>query len=916
MSGPPWPRTLLVLPLLLLVLLPATATSAAPSVTPGNGEAEAEAEAEAVVDPPPPHAPANATEAPQQAFLPVAEEKEDGAQARAAGASALVLQQEESRVVPFTHGGEKTAPSASQAKQYSGDATETQRRVSPVNAVGVAAELGQRGRVINDFPAPGAELEGADVSPFVSIALSREELSQLYQSAVRAVYEGNLSAAVERVKEGALHGHGRLHWLLGVLHANGIGVPQSDAKAVLHYTFAALENVFEAHMALGRRYADGVGVAKSCEDALLHYRKAADAVAAKYDGMPNPTERFAEQSIVDPFKHDEHDNSKLMQMLMLRADGGATDAIMTLGYANFRGTHGVRRNWRQARRYFLEAMAKGEVAAYGALGRLYATGDSTTSPAIERDLATAALYFSRGAKEKDAVSLNGMGYLHAIGFLDDEDEAEAAVEGGRPNFEKAAKFFAESAGRGSVEGAHNLGVLLLHGRGVPQDHEAAIKQFSISAMRGNLLSIWQLARHEQRRGSCELAVRMYSRVAAFDPIFERSTELPYLALSDASSSSASSATTAALLASRAGNMLLQALELLAVAETGHATSRYQVAQLLDRLPIIEETEDELEDGVFAKSGSPPERALRVGGGAVWLQWYYSALPSASAGETARPPLPQSRLLSQREALNMLRLRLYGVCAHAGNAEANLRLGDFYYYGESQIAGVSMSRALLHYEAAAAKQSPKAYFNLGFMYQLGLGVPGQGHCASVGDALYRIATNTLLEADGRDAGNATAAAGVQDAVLAEEMRLYLAKRYYDRAMEFGSSGSAYAVKLALMALNLQWWWLYFSHQQYGLSSLLQLPMPMARGAAAAPPAAPVAENSHAATTAPGPREAEEEEEEEEEKPPGQPKENRQQHSAALGALPEEGQDGWLWDDCVFAFSAALLFVLLLLRHHVA
>ncbi|RNF00944.1 hypothetical protein TraAM80_07344 [Trypanosoma rangeli] len=847
---------------------------------------------------------------PQQTIPQVVEGKKDKAQnLTTARAQALMLRHKENSVMPFTDGGDKTEPSASAEKPHDKDTAEKQRRVTPANVVDLEAKFGMGDTATNDFPGPVAEDEMMDASSlFLPSTVSRVKLSELYHNAVLSIYEGNLSATLENIKEGAMHGHGRLHWLLGILYANGIGVPQSETKAILHYTFAAFENISEAHMALGRRYTDGIGVARSCEDALMHYREAADVVAAKYEGMPDPTERFAEQTAMGVSKKHQHDNSKMLQLLMLRADEGATDALIALGYANFMGIRGVRRNWHQARVYFLDALAKGDVAAYGALGRLYATGDNTTSPVIERDLATAAVYFSQGAKENDSVSLNGMGYLHTIGFFENEDASTTAER--RPNFEKAAEFFGESARRGSVEGVYNLGVLLLHGRGVPQDQNAAMERFGVSALRGNLLSIWQLARHEQRRGNCDQATLLYSRVAMFHPIFDRDTDVPYFALSDTSSSLLPSP---ALLAARTDNMLVQVLELLAMAETGHAASRYDVAQLLDRLPIIEETEDELEDKIFAKSSRPPDRALQVGRGAVWLQWYHNAVPFASSGKTSPTPLPRARLLSQREALNMLRLRLYGMCAHAGNAEANLRLGDFYYHGESQIVGVNMSRALLHYEAAAAKHNSKAYFNLGFMYQLGLGVPGREQFVSVWEALYRIITNTILgsaEEEGSNEGNVSGklrTAGIQGALLAEEMRLYLAKRYYDRAMEFGSNGSAFAVKLALITLNLQWWWTYFSHQQYGFSKLLQLPMPMTQDIVMT-----ASEISNVMTTVLEPRE------EREAMQPEQPRQQQQQqqHSTELGILPDEGQIEWRWDDYVFTSSAGLLFLLLLLRHHAA
>lgn len=51
--------------------------------------------------------------------------------------------------------------------------------------------------------------------------------------AMKALYiEHNLSSFVEHVQHGASRGHGRLQWLLGVLHANGVGVCKNTTYAL------------------------------------------------------------------------------------------------------------------------------------------------------------------------------------------------------------------------------------------------------------------------------------------------------------------------------------------------------------------------------------------------------------------------------------------------------------------------------------------------------------------------------------------------------------------------------------------------------------------------------------------------------------------------------------------------------------
>lgn len=60
------------------------------------------------------------------------------------------------------------------------------------------------------------------------------------------------------------------------MHATAISVNASQAKALVHYTFGALDGSTWARMALGYRYWSGVTVAASCEKALDFYRKVAN----------------------------------------------------------------------------------------------------------------------------------------------------------------------------------------------------------------------------------------------------------------------------------------------------------------------------------------------------------------------------------------------------------------------------------------------------------------------------------------------------------------------------------------------------------------------------------------------------------------------------------------------------------------
>lgn len=59
------------------------------------------------------------------------------------------------------------------------------------------------------------------------------------------------------------------------MHATGIGVPVSQAKALVHYMIGAIDGSTFAQMAMAYRFWSGVTVTSSCSKALDFYMKVA-----------------------------------------------------------------------------------------------------------------------------------------------------------------------------------------------------------------------------------------------------------------------------------------------------------------------------------------------------------------------------------------------------------------------------------------------------------------------------------------------------------------------------------------------------------------------------------------------------------------------------------------------------------------
>jgi len=90
---------------------------------------------------------------------------------------------------------------------------------------------------------------------------------------------------LEDVRTCAEQGYARAQNNLGVMYANGSGVPEDDAEAVRWYRLAADQGEAAAQYNLGVRYANGTGVSEDDVEAVRWYRLAADQgeAAAQYN---------------------------------------------------------------------------------------------------------------------------------------------------------------------------------------------------------------------------------------------------------------------------------------------------------------------------------------------------------------------------------------------------------------------------------------------------------------------------------------------------------------------------------------------------------------------------------------------------------------------------------------------------------
>jgi len=136
-----------------------------------------------------------------------------------------------------------------------------------------------------------------------------------------------------------------------------------------------------------------------------------------------------------------------------------------------------------------------------------------------------------------------------------------------------------------------------------------------------------------------------------------------------------------------------------------------------------------------------------------------------------------------EGLARHALEMYRKAAQQGNVEAEVKLGDYHYYGYGIAA--DMEEAVSHYRLAAEARNAQAMFNLAYMYAHGLGLSRDYH---------------------------------------------LAKRHYDQAMQTAVEAWA-PVRLALLELQVLLWWDAYTEGKGGdpyaaLAAMFELPADVA------------------------------------------------------------------------------------------
>ncbi|CAO0800285.1 unnamed protein product [Mucor circinelloides] len=507
-------------------------------------------------------------------------------------------------------------------------------------------------------------------------------------------YPRNYQAAFDYYNELAAKGNATAQQMIGFIYATGIGnvVERDQAKALLYHTFAAHGGDTTAEMTMGYRYLLGIGTDESCEDALYHYKNVANKVIDYYlSGPPGghtpplSKVRLSEEhggvygygASVTTEKRSRHPGgseksvsiAEILQYWRYLAAKQDVDAQLMLGQVYYLGTRSIPRNFNEAYMFFHQIVDK--VSPGGKI-------PAKNSKAIGQAAGYLGLMYWRGegvkADEKTAhkwfqlgVELGDSTSQNNLGMMYLDGIVVAR------NRDKAIEYFKKAAGQENPNAQVNLAMEYAQSEA---SMPLAIGLFTKAADAKHLLAYWYLAHMNEQgmtpRPSCRVAVSYYKAIAERGDWLNPTVEDAYAAY---------------LKKDKEGALLNYML----AAERGYEVAQSNVAYLLDNdkkmldhLPLIgttssdqqEESSKEIIQGLDEKESA-------------FIYWTRSA--------------------------------------NQNNVDSRVKMGDYYFKGIG--TPIDFEKAVSCYRLAAETQgSPLAFWNLGWMYERGIGVAKDFHLA--------------------------------------------------------------------------------------------------------------------------------------------------------------------------------------------
>ncbi|KAJ6593532.1 HCP-like protein [Mycena capillaripes] len=521
-------------------------------------------------------------------------------------------------------------------------------------------------------------------------------------------------------------------------------VPIDQARAQLYYTFAANGGDKGAQMALAYRYWSGIGTLDDCNRAVDWYERAAEQAMDAFESGP-PGGRTLPQT---PTRLSDLVGGVYGPGASVASTGAnAQKAAIRAGMSRASGE-----TWDDILDYYLFNADRREIEFAYRLGKIFYQGSIYSSRggvasgsegvgAVPRDFDRARHYFlliARLVWPRDPA--NPLSYTATP--LKDENAPVAFAassaafigrmylrgEGVKADPATAKMWFERGSEHGDRECQNALGIMWRDGLvpGAKADLKKAMTYFMAAAGQELAEAQINVAKYHFARGEVVLAAAIFNTAIAFGSPFEAYYYLgqiqsaqagtPGISPAIASSSCAMAVSFYKIVSERGvwGDDLLRDAEIAWMS----GTERGKETAML-KWWLAAERGSEVAQNNLAHILDQDKSILRL----------TRFSPTTPSNETARLALTQwTRAAAQR------------------NIDALVKVGDYYYHGLGvweETEAARFEKAAKYYQSAAdTQQSALAMWNLGWMYENGVGVPQDFHLAK---RHYDLALETNAEA---------------------------------------------------------------------------------------------------------------------------------------------------------------------------
>ncbi len=478
------------------------------------------------------------------------------------------------------------------------------------------------------------------------------------------------------------------------------------AKAILHLYFAALGGDAPAQLALGTRHLYGRGVPKKCSTAVLYLQAAADTAVKSVEERGH--EHVVESVLLSQHTSDglagrrarqRHGSGTgngldddIVQYLSYAARNGDDKAQHSLGEIYYFGIRGNPRNALKAKALFEQSAQKGNKRAMAMLGHLYGRGHG-----VEANNETALKWFHLGAEKGSTLAHArlGMFYLYGLSV--------------KRNITKARHHFQRAANEGDAGAMHSLGILRIKGLGVRRDYVKALRLFKQSAGQGHTLAQNKLAQMKLlglgMPPSCEDAAKTFKSVAEHGP-WSDMMKIAHKRFQQGKYDPA---------------LWLYGM----LAGEGYNVAESNAAFLLEQNAVEKIKPFSLLVDKYVRPYLNRSLTQNIYGVLFYLIDTDEARDhNDNSKNDESPPGPAEKNAEQSIAF-------YNLAAEQGSSLAYVKIGDLYYYGlagKARDGTQNYKKAYNYYSKASRLQNAQGRFNLGFMYEHGLGVKRDLHLA--------------------------------------------------------------------------------------------------------------------------------------------------------------------------------------------